>query len=216
MGDSSDSSDDSQSRRDWERTEIQSWWDWDEANVDMPLGGSDADTSSLMLCRRRERKEGARFEPQLYVRKILSRKAGHGMKYVKREYDMLQKCEHRNILRYEDFAYSGRPWDDPNAKLFTEYCTKGDLHQFTATVGGRMRLNIEQGIQVFSQIAQALLYIHHGISLTLEGMPYMAEVHIPGVSGTRKQNGEWKTILHRDIKPRNGRSPNILGSSSLY
>jgi serine/threonine protein kinase len=126
---------------------------------------------------------------------------------------MLQKCEHRNILRYEDFAYSGRPWEDPNAKLYTEYCQQGDLLQFTATVDGpNLRLNIEQGIQVFSQIAQALLYIHHGISLTLEGMPYMAEIHVPGVNGTRTQYSDWERILHRDIKPHNGQLQSLVAS----
>lgn len=204
MEDSSDSSDSSQPR-DWENVPIQSRWDWDEARISMPSRGTDADTSHLMLCRRRERKAGSRFEPQLYVRKILNRKAGHGMKYVKRELEMLQKCEHRNILMYEDFSYSGRPWKDPTARLFTEYCAKGDLYQFTATAGPpNLKLNVKQGVQVFSQIAQALLYIHHGISLTLEGVPCMEEIRTARVNGASPQDGDWNTILHRDIKPQNG------------
>ena len=206
MEDSSDSSDDS---RDWESVPIQSRWFWGEAKISMPSHGSDADTSHLMLCRRRERKAGSRFQPKLYVRKILNRKAGHGMKYVKRELDMLQKCEHRNILIYEDFSYSGRPWEDPTARLFTEYCAKGDLYRFS---GPDLSLNTRQGVQVFSQVAQALLYIHHGISLTPEGVPWMKEIR----TWTRPQDGDWETILHRDIKPQNGRLRKILDPPSLY
>jgi serine/threonine protein kinase len=89
--------------------------------------------------------------------------------------------------------------------LFTEYCAKGDLYQFTATAGPpNLKLNVKQGVQVFSQIAQALLYIHHGISLTLEGVPCMEEIRTARVNGASPQDGDWNTILHRDIKPQNG------------
>jgi serine/threonine protein kinase len=192
----------------WEDVEIPSLWDWEKANTPRTVGG--ANNSNLMLCRRRRREQGSRWEPKLYVRKVLTRDSRRGMILVKRELEMLQRCEHRNILCYEDFSYKGKPWDDPTAKLFTEYCEQGDLEQFMVTKDGPNRkLSPELGVQVFSQLAQALLYIHHGISLTPGGFPCMAEFR---ADGTSSRNGDWETILHRDIKPSNGQSRNMFAS----
>lgn len=192
----------------WDDAEIASQWIWEKANTPRTVGG--ANNLNLMLCRRREPRPGSRFEPKLYVRKVLTRNPRRGMIYVKRELDMLRRCEHQNILCYEDFSYRGKPWDDPTAKLFTEYCEQGDLDQFMVTDNGPNRkLSLEQGVQVFSQLAQALLYIHHGISLTPGGFPCMAKFR---AEGTSSRNGDWKTILHRDIKPSNGQSRNMFAS----
>lgn len=207
MGDDSDNYDSDESSE-WEEVDIPSRWIWEKADVVRPIGGKGAKTSHLSLCQRREKRD-PRFEAKLYVRKLLSERPGHGMKYIKREVDMLQKCEHWNILRYEDFSYSPGSWDDPSAKLYTEYCAKGDLDQFTDSGRGSNRgLSVEQGIQVFSQIAQALLYIHHGISLAPGGLPYTANIHAAQGSRTGRGNDQWKTILHRDIKPQNSQSQN--------
>lgn len=179
-------------------------WYWEDAGTAGIVGGTGLNNPNITLCRRREFKQGSQFEQKLYVRKILFSNSREGMKNVKRELEMLRRCEHQNILRYEDFSYIGS-WDEPNAKLFTEYCEQGDLDQFTTTrKGPKRRLSVEQGIQVFSQLAQALLYIHHGIWLTREGTPQTAETRTARAGATSQQNGDWETILHRDIKPSNG------------
>lgn len=186
--------------------DIPSRWIWRKADISLPIGARGVDTSHLALCQRRER-NASQFGRKPYVRKLLTKKPGHGAKYIKRELDMLQQCEHWNILRYEDFEYKPNSWKDPYAKLYTEYCPQGDLGRFTFSErGSNRRLNVQQGIQVFSQIAQALLYIHHGISLTQDGLPEVANLRAAQSSGMGLQHGDWKTILHRDIKPSNSQS----------
>jgi serine/threonine protein kinase len=203
---------DSYQSSEWEDGEIKSRSIWRQANIFRPIGGPDADTSHLALCQRRG-KGDSQFDPKLYIRKLLTKKPVHGTKYIKRELEMLRSCDHRNILRFEDFSYSPRSWKEPFAKLYTEYCAKGDLEQFT--VSGKRpnwQLSNGKGFQVFSQIAQALLYIHHGIELTWEGLPCMARIHTDQSSRGNLRNGEWETILHRDIKPGNSESQNSFVS----
>jgi len=206
MTDDSDSYESSE----WEDGEIKSRSIWRQAEIVRPIGGRGTDTSHLALCQRRG-KDDSRLDPKLYIRKLLTKKPVHGTKYIKRELEMLRSCDHWNILCYEDFSYNPRSWKDPTAKLYTEYCAQGDLDQFTVSdKGPNRRLSIEQGIQVFSQITQALLYIHHGIELTREGLPCMAKIHTARGGRANLRNGEWKTIIHRDIKPSNSQSQNIF------
>jgi serine/threonine protein kinase len=164
------------------------------------------------LCRRRARKEGSHVEPQLYVSKELVRNPNFGMKLVKRELETLRVCEHPNILRYEDFSYGGTGLDSRSTRLFTEHCALGDLDQFNIQISGRKRLSSEEGLQVFRQLAQALLYIHHGI-FSSGGEPRLAAtVRVAQRGSTALHEGDWQTILHRDIKPGNGQSKTLLAS----
>jgi hypothetical protein len=104
----------------------------------------------------------------------------------------------------EDFSYHVKSLDGTKARLYTEHCAYNDLDQFLITRNwGRQRLGFEEGAQVFSQLAQALLYIHHGISIT-EGIPALAAtVQTESLSESRAQDRDWHTILHREIQPGN-------------
>jgi serine/threonine protein kinase len=126
------------------------------------------------------------------------------MKFVKRELEILRFCEHPNIVRYEDFSYGGAGLDSTPSILFTEYCALGDLDQFNTEQGAYQRLNFEEGLQVFRQIAQALLYIHHGIFSSEGELRLAASAHVAPRGSTRSHEDDWQTILHRDIKPSNG------------
>jgi serine/threonine protein kinase len=177
----------------WE-ARIDSVWLWeDSATKALPKkGGMNA---GVALCQRRSRRPGAQLEREIYVSKKLSSDREGGMEYVRRELETLKICEHPNILRYVDFSYGGAGLHSTPPTLFTEYCALGDLDQFNAEQGGRQRLSFEEGLQVFRQLAQALLYIHHGI--------YSSEGTLrPAVA--RLREGDWQTIIHRDIKPGNG------------
>jgi serine/threonine protein kinase len=151
--------------------------------------------------------QSSSFEPQLYVSKELVRNPKFGMKFIKRELEILRFCEHPNILRYEDFSYGGTGLDSKSTRLFTEYCALGDLDQFRFTgQGGHQRLSFGEELQVFRQLAQALLYTHHGIISFEGGLRLATAAHVTPRGSTRLHEEEWQTILHRDINPSNGQS----------
>jgi serine/threonine protein kinase len=189
----------------WEEGRIDSIWDWAEADIVQTLGIKGANNAGLTLCRRRSRLKGSPLESQLFVCKALNGTRHQGMRSVKRELDMLRACVHPNILGYEDFSYNGKTLDGMNASLYTEHCAYGDLDQFRfAGNKSQQKLSFQEGAQVFRQLAQALLYIHHGISITDGVSALAAKGQTKSFSGSREQDRDWQTILHRDIKPSNG------------
>jgi len=195
----------------WEEGRIDSLWDWTSVDHDEPFGMKGANNAGLTLCRRRNRLKGSPLQSQLYVCKALSGTRQQGMRSVKRELDMLRECVHPNILRYEDFSYNGKSLDGMIARLYTEHCEYGDLDRFRFTrTEGYERLNFQEGAQVFRQLAQALLYIHHGISITEGRSALAATAQTESSSGSRVHYRDWQTILHRDIKPGNGQSQTML------
>lgn len=198
---------------DWEEGKIESNWLWTEAENAQTLGIKGANNVGLTLCQRRSRLKGSQLDPQLHVCKALNCTRSRGIRFVKRELDMLRRCVHPNILRYEDFSYGGRSLDGMNARLYTEYCAYGDLDQFRFDVkSGSKRLSVQEGAQVFRQLAQALLYIHHGISLVERTLALAVTVQTEAFDSSKVQDGDWHTILHRDIKPSNSQSQTMLAS----
>jgi serine/threonine protein kinase len=194
---------------------IDSFWLWDEVSLAKAFVKKGANNAGLTLCQRRARKKGSKSEPQLYVSKGLMSNPYVGMKNVKRELEILRFCEHPNILRYVDFSYGGTGLDSRPTRLFTEYCALGDLDQFNIQKGNGKRLSFEEGLQIFRQLAQALLYIHHGI-FSSEGEPRLAAAaRIARRGSTKLHEEDWQTILHRDIKPANGQLQTLLGSYNI-
>jgi len=115
--------------------------------------------------------------------------------YMLSEYDILRKLSHTNIVSLEDCEYLPqlRRWE---AYLYMEYCPSGDLSRFsqrgTNTGGKAMSLSIGDFWSVSSQLASALVYCHIGL-----------HVH----DGDVLVDSAWKRpVLHRDIKPQNGRA----------
>lgn len=153
----------------------------------------------------RRRIEGKGVGKELFVCKWYSTAGTRensisGPKFIHREWEILSGVHHPNIVAYEDFSY------DPNgaqlAQLYLEYCPGGDLSQFEKRGSKDNRLSFREGLQVLEQIAQALLYIHHGIYKAgndLRLVPSISESSLPG------SRSGWDTILHRDIKPANGK-----------
>lgn len=197
-------------QQEWNGQEVDSVWEYEEDRTKRISCGNQAMAMAVM--KRRARQRGSRWEePQRFVCKYYSTASRDvnyigGQKYVRRELENLRRCEHPNILRCVDFAYSPSP---PRlAQLYTEYCPMGDLEQFEITNEIRRNsLTHAECAQVFYQLAQALLYLHHGVSKTNSVLQSVAAAQIPAAGGQAGQpSGQqpWQAILHRDIKPANG------------
>ena len=165
----------------------------------------------IKVVRRRDRTKGAARSKELYackyyaVSQLGTQHKISAPKYIYREWQMLRRIEHPNILRYEDFAY-GPEGGLKVAKLYTEYCPKGDLSQFEIDKAPKEKhLQPGEVAQVFHQLAQALLYLQHGIHKSgpiLEPAKAVRTVeHEP-----ESPSDAWLAIIHRDIKPQNGMS----------
>ncbi|KAF7188182.1 G2-specific protein kinase nimA [Pseudocercospora fuligena] len=146
--------------------------------------------------RRRLRKSGAKFESGVYVCKwyktagVKTDSIG-GPKYIHREYFTLSNLVHENIVRYVDFAYETK--GARLARLYLEYCEGGDLSHYEQP-GGK-RLSTMESAQVFHQVSQALLYLHHGVC------KHGTKLEL--ARSTLVELEQWQAILHRDIKPAN-------------
>lgn len=192
---------------DWKDGRIDASWDWTQVDHAESFGMKGGNNAGITLCQRRNRLKGSPLESRLYVCKALNVTRQQGIRSVKRELDMLRECVHPNILSYKDFSYNGKSLDGKIARLYTEYCAGGDLDQFRFTENeGHQRLSFQEGAQVFRQLAQALLYIHHGISITEGRSVLAATAQTESSSRSRTQYKDWQTILHRDIKPGNDES----------
>jgi serine/threonine protein kinase len=171
----------------------------------------------ITLARRQVRKKDSRVEPELYVCKWYST-VRSGLKYVQREATAFASINHPNIVRFQDFSYElGKA---QLARLYMEYCPRGDLSQFSRRTSRHTgsRLSYNEGGQVLNQLAQALLYLHHGVFKSDEVLKlakldfdvFKVEDESQPVNDVLKDfkstqdHREWKTILHRDIKPANG------------
>jgi serine/threonine protein kinase len=175
---------------------------------DIHDGSQGKQAAEIVVVKRRARTQDAALSKELYACKYYVVEGQgpqdiSGPKYIIREWHMLSKIEHPNILRYEDFAYDHD--ERPRlARLYTEYCSEGNLSQFNlAVTSPKKRLGVFEVAQVFYQLAQALLYLHYGI---YKSGPVMKPVN--AIQATSKKASApcetWLPILHRDIKPPNG------------
>jgi serine/threonine protein kinase len=127
-----------------------------------------------------------------------------GPKFLHREWTILSSVHHPNIVSYEDFSY------DPNgaglANLYLEYCSEGDLRLHLKEGSQDDRLKYHEGLQVLEQLAQALLYIHHGVSRNGSSTELASTISAGLQPAGEDDPTKWTTILHRDIKPENGKS----------
>ena len=185
----------------WTSQPILPRYHWQEAQEIFEYSGSQA--AHISLVRRRIRETDSKVEPELYVCKWY--KTGGvkldsigGPKYIQREYETLSSLRHGNIVRYVDFGYD--PRGAKLARLYLEYCSGGDLRQYETA--GDKNLSTRQSAQVLHQVAQALLYLHHGIDKH-DGKVRLARTTAGNVA-------EWQPILHRDIKPANSGVPCLL------
>jgi serine/threonine protein kinase len=193
----------------------------------------------ITLVKRQARSKNAKIESELYVCKWYPTAGlGHigsggtsisGWKYIRREAEVFASINHPNIVRFLDFSYELR--GAQLAKLYMEYCPYGDLSQFARhrNTPDAPRLSYDEGGQVMNQLAQALLYLHHGVFKTDEELK-LAKLDF-GVfksEGGLQLNADafphfetvqdldrWKVILHRDVKPANGAQKNSFRGTWL-
>lgn len=158
----------------------------------------------VIMRKRDKKKKGS--SSQLYVCKQYGR-ARHDVINIKRECEILSAVDHPSVVHYEDFSYD--PYSGPCiAKLWVVFYDKGDLAQFKKIKNQDMRLDWREGYQVFEQLAQALLYLHHGIYRTSDELRAAETVDV-------SVSPSWHPVLHRDIKPHNGKTDCILRTLAL-
>ena len=126
-------------------------------------------------------------------------------KAIIREHTILQRINHPFIVSYLWYEEDD---GQETAQLYLEYCNGGDLDKFSSraiasseeesssdesdspALSGPSLTSKELWRYMF-QVAAALAYLHHGLSLR------------PDQSFTFEKN--WDKILHRDIKPSNSK-----------
>jgi hypothetical protein len=202
----------------WKGDKCTSRYVWENAPLPShsPSFGSGKQAVNITLMRKRDPKRAA--PKGLYVCKWyrtsgVKQTSVGGPKFIHREWTILSSVHHPNIVAYEDFSY------DPNgarlAKLYLEYCPRGDLSRHLKGNSRDDRLEYHEGLQVLEQLTQALLYIHHGVSRNGSSTE-LASVVSAGLQPTGEDDPtKWATILHRDIKPANGKAPSTLCRSRL-
>ncbi|KAK5740839.1 poly(A)-binding protein binding protein [Elasticomyces elasticus] len=188
----------------WPSERRPSKYEWWELPQQIQHSGKQATHISLA-----KRRKGAHefWSPELFVCKWYSTRARpngiQGAKYVYNEYKTLSGVQHPNVVRYEDFYYD--PTGARMAVIFMEYCDGGDLSQFVNSRPdqGDNRLEYRETVQVFNQIAQALLYLHHGVYKFDSNMRLATFVESEPEAEIVDTGLGWQAILHRDIKPAN-------------
>jgi serine/threonine protein kinase len=128
---------------------------------------------------------------------------------AEREYSILSRLNHPNIVKYVDYR-----WRPDKAKLYMEYCPEGNLldiikesqmyyyHMISSSfayvlltycISTGSSLSEVLVWSALAQLASALMYCHYGVRTSWDGstpVSYPAE--------------EWDPVIHRDIKPANG------------
>lgn len=135
-----------------------------------------------------------------------------GSKFIYREWQILSRIRHPNVVTYEDFSF------DPNgaglARLYLEFCPGRDLVYCLKGTSQDGYLQDYEALQVLEQLTQALLYIHHGVSLVEDSLKLAAASPVESQSSPDDLQAGWVTILHRDIKPTNGKLSYSLAASN--
>lgn len=203
---------------------------WHANHGHLPTVGKFNQAARITLARRQARGKNASTEPELYACKWYptaglgetssSGSSINGLRYIQREAATFASINHPHIVRFQDFSYE--LGGARLARLYMEYCPQGDLSQFSNRHGSSNdpRLSYDEGLQVLSQLAQALLYLHHGVFRSddvlklakLDFNVFKTEDSLRSVNAIFKEfdsaqnDTEWRTILHRDVKPANGMS----------
>lgn len=136
-------------------------------------------------------------------------------KAIIREHTILQRINHPFIVSY---LWYNENVEQETAQLYLEFCNGGDLDKYSAratansdeesssdendqlTLTGPYLMPKELWRYMF-QVAAALAYLHHGLSLRLD--------HV--FTFERK----WDQILHRDVKPSNSMFLTILAQNLI-
>lgn len=182
---------------------IQSIYKWKIADgyAQQRLSGNGRQ-AAVSLRNRRENKKNSNWESELFVCKSYAVAGKHvdakdGSKYAQREAATLRNIEHPNIVRYVDFEYTSLGF----AQIYLEWCAGGDLDDYVRQNGA---LGYEQAADVLNQLAQALLYIHHGIRKYQGVLELAKPIDADALVGSQEGPASWQSLLHRDVKPENG------------
>ncbi len=153
------------------------------------------------------------FEQVLACKVIRFRDGVVSQEDAEREYNILSRLRHPNIVKYVDYS-----WKLDKAKLYMEYCSEGSLQDFimksqkydcSVRVTKHLLIHcsrigpaIPEVViwSVLAQLASALVYCHYG-------------VHTSGNGGVPPADRD--PVLHRDIKPANGNTLNVVREVGL-
>ncbi|MCJ1404912.1 G2-specific serine/threonine protein kinase [Xylographa trunciseda] len=113
---------------------------------------------------------------------------------VEREFAILARLQHVNIIRYLDVA-----WFPNRAKLYMEYCDKQSLQDLIQRNKlQNIKISEDYVWSILFQLIAALSYCHNGLQTNADGDFFF-----------ESSWAEHSIILHRDLKP-----ANVLLSSS--
>jgi serine/threonine protein kinase len=91
-----------------------------------------------------------------------------------------------------------------NAFLYLEYCREGDLGQYLTPDGAKL-LSSRQLLEIMQQISSALVYIHYGVSITVNSDGSTGDPEAVESKYDWDVTENQKFVIHRDIKPQNSK-----------
>lgn len=170
---------------------LESFGEFEETLMDMyDLPGQDPNqalTSHQILCRKEVSyiKMGQKEREQLHA-----------------EFSILASLRHPNIVAY---YHRHHLKDTQDLHLYMEYCGGGDLSKIIRNLIAKNQYAEEAFVwSIFSQLATALYRCHYGVD------PPEAGTNVLGLTGEVKppqglRSKNQVMILHRDLKPDNGK-----------
>ncbi|KAL7266302.1 hypothetical protein RUND412_011157 [Rhizina undulata] len=113
---------------------------------------------------------------------------------------LLQRCNHPNIVRLEDYKPPNSK--DDNGRVYMEYCAEGDLLSLVRKMKtSKYRpLTKETTWKIVFQLAAALAYLHHGLGIDTSRNCFRVA-------------NQWTSILHRNVKLKNDCNGSYVGTA---
>ncbi|KAL7273963.1 hypothetical protein RUND412_003161 [Rhizina undulata] len=110
-------------------------------------------------------------------------------KSFEQECSLLRVVVHPNVVNF--FGFQAPDENYNTDRIYMEYCEGGDLSSLLEDIKTREKMPLGEDVvwQIVFQLAAALAYMHHGLSINKSNA-----FHVENC---------WKAILHSDIKPSN-------------
>lgn len=125
------------------------------------------------------------------------------------EFSILHSLRHQNIVGYYHREHLKATQE---LHIYMEYCDGGDLSKVIKSLIAKNQFAEEEYVwSIFAQLVTALYRCHYGVDPPEVGKNFMGAGNVKPY-GLRPKNQIM--ILHRDLKPDNGKGPRAVLSSS--